>query len=320
MKVKQIFDLAIKKGIKADPRGEKGVEEYLENVKKEFDNCKPKDEKYLDHERLVNPYMDSRIHNDDGKTEVKRVLVGIDIDEAEILLATQLSERGKNIDLAISHHPIGYGLAHLHSVMDMQVEIFVKAGVPVHVAEKLMEKRISEVSRGIHPINHYRATDMAKLLNVNLINTHTTADNLVSEFLENHFATRKPKLIGDMIDSLLEIPEYEEAKKRGAGPSLFTGNLKHRVGKYLVEMTGGTSPSDDIYKELSRYGISTTVGMHMGDSAKKKASEHHMNVVIAGHMASDSLGMNLFLDELEKEGIEITPCSGLIRVSRVNKK
>jgi len=29
------------------------------------------------------------------------------------------------------------------------------------------------------------------------------------------------------------------------------------------------------------------------------------------------LGMNIFLDELEKKGIEIVPCSGLIRVSRI---
>jgi polysaccharide deacetylase 2 family uncharacterized protein YibQ len=44
-----------------------------------------------------------------------------------------------------------------------------------------------------------------------------------------------------------------------------------------------------------------------------------MNIVIAGHMSSDSLGMNLWLDELEKRGIEIVPCGGLIRVSRVKK-
>jgi len=38
--------------------------------------------------------------------------------------------------------------------------------------------------------------------------------------------------------------------------------------------------------------------------------------VIAGHISSDSLGVNLLLDELEKKGIEIIPCSGLIRISR----
>jgi len=47
------------------------------------------------------------------------------------------------------------------------------------------------------------------------------------------------------------------------------------------------------------------------------AREAHLNVVVAGHCPSDSLGMNLFLDELEKRGIEIITCSGLIRVSRI---
>jgi len=33
-------------------------------------------------------------------------------------------------------------------------------------------------------------------------------------------------------------------------------------------------------------------------------------------MAADSIGANLYLDELEKKGIEVVPCSGLIRVKR----
>jgi len=45
-----------------------------------------------------------------------------------------------------------------------------------------------------------------------------------------------------------------------------------------------------------------------------------LNVVIPGHISSDSLGVNLFLDELEKRGIKIIPCSGLIRVSRNKNK
>ena len=58
----------------------------------------------------------------------------------------------------------------------------------------------------------------------------------------------------------------------------------------------------------------------MRDDSREKANEYHMNVLIAGHMSSDSLGMNLYLDELEKKGIEIVPCGGLIRVSRTKKK
>ncbi len=319
MTVKQIFDLALKMGTKADPRGPKGVQDYLDRVKKEYENMKPNDKKYFNKESLENPYSDSHIHAQNGKNDVKRVMAGIDIDASEILVASQLGERGRQIDLMIAHHPVGAGLASLHVVMDMQIDIFVKAGVPVHIAEKIMEERIKEVGRGVHPTNHDRVVDVAKLLKVNLINTHTMTDNLVTDFLNKHLAKRKPKTVGDMLEVLLEIPEYQEAKKKGSGPRLFAGSPNHRVGNYLVEMTGGTNPSEKIYKELSQFGISTVVGMNMRDVGREKASEHHMNVVIAGHMASDSLGMNLFLDELEKKGIDVVPCSGLIRVSRVKK-
>jgi hypothetical protein len=56
--------------------------------------------------------------------------------------------------------------------------------------------------------------------------------------------------------------------------------------------------------------------MHLSEEHRKEAEAANINVVIAGHISSDSLGVNLFLDVLEKQGIEIVPCSGLIRVSR----
>lgn len=316
MKVKQVFELGLKMGIKADPRGVKGVEEYLAQVKKDYAELKPKDKKYFDKSRLTNPYNDSAIHVDDGKTQVKRVMVGIDIDEEEILLASQLNERKQKIDLVISHHPLGKSLADLHGTMDMLTDVYEQIGIPVHVAEKVNEERMKEVGRGVHPINHYKIVDITKLLQINFINTHTFTDNLVQNFLDKYLAKKKPKTIGQLVDYLLEIPEYHEAKKRGAGPNIYAGDPKRRVGKYFVDMTGGTSPSEKIYKELSTYGISTIISMHLHEDSTKKATKHNINVVIAGHIASDSLGMNLFLDELEKKGIEIVPCGGLIRVKR----
>ena len=38
--------------------------------------------------------------------------------------------------------------------------------------------------------------------------------------------------------------------------------------------------------------------MHISDEHKKEAEKHHINVVIAGHIASDNLGMNLLLDSV----------------------
>lgn len=318
MNIQQIYDLALKMGMNADYRGEKGIKRYLARIKKQYQSLPIEEKKYFDQTKLVDPYADSSIHLvDKSETEVKIILAGIDIGVGEVMLATQLQERGNGIDLVLGHHPIGKPLAELSEVMDLQVDALVDLGVPVHVAEHLMAERISEVGRSTHAANHYREIDAARLMKINLMNTHTLTDNLVQEFLTNYLKKKRPETVGEVINVLLEIPEYVEAKKRGAGPKITFGRPENRLGKFVVEMTGGTSPSDKIYQEISKAGVSTVIGMHMNDKGFIEAKGAFLNVIIAGHIASDSLGMNLFLDELEKKGIKIIPCSGLIRVSRV---
>jgi len=122
------------------------------------------------------------------------------------------------------------------------------------------------------------------------------------------------------MNSLKEIPEYKTAVKIGAGPKIFVGDPERRCGKIAVsEITGGTEGSPKLYEKMAQAGIGTIIGMHMREESKKEAEAANINVVIAGHISSDSLGMNLFLDELEKRGVEIIPCSGLIRISRTKK-
>jgi hypothetical protein len=80
---------------------------------------------------LVNPYSDSNIqYAPDLKKEIKTVMVGIDIDPAEILLANELNKEGKKIDLVIGQHPMGKSLADLGDVMVIQVDIMENDGIP----------------------------------------------------------------------------------------------------------------------------------------------------------------------------------------------
>lgn len=319
MKVKEIFDLAVKVGIDRDPRGREKVEKILAKRKKEYEELPDKKKKEFDLDKLTNPYSDSAMHYGGFDREVKRVLVGIDIDTAEILLAKELERQDKKIDLVIAHHPEGKALASLHEVMDMQTDVLARAGVPENIAEKTLEERLAQVSRSVSPSNHYKAVDAAKLLDIPFISFHTPSDNCVWNFLDSYLADKKPETVGEILEALKEIPEYAEAVKMNAGPTLFVGSEKHRVGKMIVDMTGGTSGSEKIYERMSQYGLGTVVTMHMQEKHRDEAMKHYINVVIAGHVSSDSLGMNLVLDELEKRGIEIIPCSGLIRYSR-NKK
>ncbi|MBI2450241.1 MAG: Nif3-like dinuclear metal center hexameric protein [Candidatus Nealsonbacteria bacterium] len=314
MRTQDIYNLAIKMGIDSDLRGREAVEKLLSRKKEQYDNLAAAKKEEFDKEALENPYLDSRIYNIADDKEIKKVLVGIDIEPAEILIAKELG----GIDLIIAHHPLGKGLANLHEVMDMQCEIFSLYGVPINVAEGLMREKISEVARGINAKNHQRTVDAAKLLGFNLMNAHTPCDNLVAKFLKDKIDSAKVERIDDLMKLLKEVPEYKEAMRIGAGPKIFVGSPESRCGKIaLTELTGGTEGSPKLYEKMAQAGIGTVVGMHVSEEHKKEAETANINIVIAGHISSDSIGVNLFLDELEKQGIEIIPCSGLIRVKRI---
>ena len=322
MKTQEIFDLAIKIGIKNDPRGEKEIKEILKENKNDFSELPKSKQAEYDKEKFSNPYSDSRFLNGDKNKIVKRVLVGIDIGTSEVLLVKELERMGKRVDLIIAHHPEGKALADLHEVMDLQTSVLSQSGVPENIAEGIVKEQLENVSRRLAPVNHYKAVDAAKLLNIPMINIHTPADNCVWKFVRDYLDKKKPKKVGQVVDELKLIPEYKKAVELGAGPVIFSGSDKSRAGKIIVSgMTGGTSGkgSEKIYEKMSHYGIGTEIAMHVGDEDRDEAIKHYINIVIAGHIASDSLGLNIIMDELEKKGIEIIPCSGYIRYSRVKK-
>ncbi|NLT94938.1 MAG: NGG1p interacting factor NIF3 [Clostridia bacterium] len=315
MKLKEIYELIVKLGKTADPRGEEVVQ-FIEQKKSEYNELKDEDKKYFDQDKLFNPYSDTRILYGAQDREVKTILAGIDIETGEILLADRLREKGTDIDLVLSHHPEGKALAGLYEVMELQEDMLYNLGVPINVAQGILSSRISEVHRSLLPLNHNRTVDAARILDIPLLCAHTPADNQVQLFLENLFKAKEPRYVGDIIKILLEIPEYEAAAHLGVGPKIIAGSEKKKAGKIFVDMTGGTSGSEKSYEKLADAGIGTIVSMHMGDKHKKEAEKHHINVIIAGHMASDSLGMNLILDELENKGLKIITCSGLVRIKR----
>lgn len=327
MKLRTFFDTAIKLGIQNGPRTPKEIARLLKEVRDDYDKLSDKEKKNFDMESLTNPFLDSRIVHGDPDQKVSIALAGIDVEESEILMAAELNRRagtpgcvlkkGEQIDLLAAHHPVGRGLIDLTKVMNVQADVFVKHGVPVNIAEKLLEPRIRKIARGLSPVNHYRAVDIARLLGFAYVCLHTVADNQVHAFLEKYMEKKKPYYVKDVMDALLELPEFAEAVKRGDGPILAAGLPKSRAGTVAVTgMTGGTEGTDEIYERLAQAGVGTVIEMHMSENHKDKAEKHHLNVIISGHIPSDSLGMNLLLDPLERKGVRIIPCGGMIRIRR----
>jgi len=316
MKLRDIYELAVSAGIDVDPRGREAVAKLLSRERDLFDKLSEKEKTYYDEARLANPYADTRILAGDHDTEVASVLVGVDMETAEILLADRLREKGRRVDLVMSHHPEGPALAALGDVMGVQADIWHRFGVPINVGDQLIGKRAKEVERGLSPINHSRPVDAAKLLGIPYMCVHTPADNHVSTYLQDKFDAAQCERLEDVVELLKDIPEYAHAAKINSGPNIIVGEKKRRAGKVIVMMTGGTGGPEESIEKLAQAGVGTLIEMHLQEKLREKAEQFGLNVVIAGHIASDSLGLNLLLDNLEAKGVEIIPASGLIRVRR----
>ncbi len=303
MKLIEFYNLIIEKGIEKDPRTSKELAKAIKNIRKETG--------------LKHPFADTRILYGDKNTEIRTVMIGIDVGGQELLTAYLLNEKGANIDLVMSHHPSGRALAGLHHVMHVQTDLLRKLGLQTEVVESLMKERIGEVARRVMPGNNERAVDIARLLNIPFMCMHTPADNHVAGFLQKTFDRKKPKKAQDVLKLLKVIPEYKDGISKGAGPKLVAGKPKDKAGKVFVDMTGGTEGSKRIFARLSQAGVKTVVGMHLSEEHLKRAKAEFMNVVIAGHIASDNLGINLLLDDAEKKHhLNIIPCSGFVRIKR----
>lgn len=268
---------------------------------------------------LVKSFEDTAVLYGDPKAKVEKVLVGIDIETGELLLADKIRSR-QGLDLVISHHPEGYAYAQLYKVMSLQIDLLCKMGVAREIAQELLEERQREVQRKILPQNHSRAVDAAKLLDLPFICIHTPADNHVFSYLTKLIKREKPKTVQDIFDILIEIPEYKTAIKEKAGPRIIMGAPERASGKVLVEMTGGTEGSAEAYGNLYKTGVRTLVCMHLSEEHFKKVKDANLNVIIAGHISSDTLGLNLLLDNIEKQvkqKLTVLSCSGFRRVTRI---
>lgn len=261
-------------------------------------------------------YADTAVLYGKPDTQVKKILVGIDIEVGELLLADRIRAR-EGLDLVVSHHPEGSAYASFYEVMRLQVDLLIRAGISRKVAEELLEERMSEVERRVMPCNHMRSVDAARLLGLPFMCVHTPADNHAAGFIQRLLNKERPKTVGDIIGLLKGIPEYKKAAQETSGPRVILGSFRRPAGKIFLEMTGGTEGPRDVFDKLYKTGIRTLVCMHLSEEHFKKVKDANLNVVIAGHISSDNLGLNLLLDKIEQEEkLEIIECSGFRRIRR----
>ena len=243
-------------------------------------------------------------------SNIKRVLMGVDMDTSELLLAKELG-----FDCVVTHHPRNINVDML-KVMDRHILKLEELGIPRNRSQKLLAERREELGYARHVSNSRRTESAAKLLNMPFMSIHTPADIIgeeyVQKFLDDKFAGKPETKVQDVVDALEEIGEYKNSLRK---PAIRVGAKDSYAGKIYVLMSGLTGPGPDILKAYFDAGVGTLVMMHIPQKDVKPLKEQKIgNVLIAGHMSSDSLGLNRIAKKWNESGVEVTMMSGIIEV------
>jgi hypothetical protein len=260
-------------------------------------------------------YSDSMIIHGDRERQIEDVYIAVDAGVPEILVVNELKKQGKKIGGIIVHHPAGEGYYRLAEMAILQKYNWIRHGVDTKKADNIYKKMMREEGSAIRAGNHLRTGSAAGLLDIPVICLHTPLDNIVQVFFEGIVNKNDFSTTGDMIGFIRGLPECRAASSNGDGPYI-AGSSKAAPGKIMVDMTGGIDPDPSIFPLLKKAGINTLVSMHYSQDNMKALKKDNMNAVITGHMASDSIGLNIYCDMLEEMGIGIVCGPGFYRHKR----
>ena len=239
-----------------------------------------------------------------GKS-ITRVLFGIDIGTAELLLAQQL-----NCDCVISHHPLGNNaVIRFHEIIDIHAEIMIRNGVPKDEADASVENLKNTLKITNHARNYTHLPSIAKKMKMPLMNIHNPLDEIGRRIMQETIDNARPERAKDVIEALYTLPEFQKALTK-IEPVI--GGEGGDARKTVVAHGAGTNGGYKIAKTYFAHGI-CVVYIHLRPADYAKLKHEEGTLIVSGHITSDSVGINPFIDALKEEGMEVVTISGIYR-------
>jgi putative NIF3 family GTP cyclohydrolase 1 type 2 len=240
---------------------------------------------------------DSEIHVKGRK--LRRVLVAIDVGVGELLLAKEL-----NCDGVIAHHPAG-GRAQLegYKVFLRHIEQMRAAGVPAEVAREAVKNKYRVLDIQHHPENYDQVPSAAKKLGLPLLTIHSPCDEIGRRMIvQATNSLDRDATVRQLVSKIGAFPEFRSAKTR---IEVRLGSPNRKAAKIVISHACYTNGGYDVAKAYFQHGVGTLSYIHISEpDLTKLASENFANLIVLGHIASDWLGINRLLRELEKNDIE----------------
>ena len=243
-------------------------------------------------------------------SNLERIMFGIDIGPADLLLARELE-----CDAVIAHHPAGgESTLRFPEVLHKQIDFMVTHGVAEAAARAAAQPLITRATMSAHAANHDHTPSFARHIRMPFLNLHLPLDELgrriIVEAIDDHLVTldRAP-VVQDAIDALMTLPEYQRAPTRIMVP---VGALDNPLGRIAVVHGAGTNGGARIAATYFEAGVGTVLYIHCAGPEVAALQEiGGGNLIVAGHIASDLVGINRYVSAVEALGVEVVRISGL---------
>ncbi|TMI29682.1 hypothetical protein E6H27_08105 [Candidatus Bathyarchaeota archaeon] len=240
---------------------------------------------------------DSEVHVKGRR--IRKVLIAIDVGIAELLLARNLG-----CDAVIAHHPAG-GKARIdgYKVFLRHIDQLKEAGVPEDTARKAVQPKLRLLELQHHPDNYDQTPSAARKLRMPLVSIHSPCDEIGRTMIQNALkGVDENSAVKDVVSRIAGFPEFRKAASK---IEVRLGSPKNRTGKIMISHAAYTNGGYEVARTYFQNGIGTLSYIHIAEpDLTRLANEASGNLIVLGHIASDWLGINRLLRELEKRGVE----------------
>ena len=122
----------------------------------------------------------------------------------------------------------------------------------------------------------------------------------------------KSATVKELVKRIDKFPEFHEAE---TAIQVRLGSPRNRAGRVTISHACYTNGGFDVAKAYFDHGTDTLSYIHVSEPDLTKLASEGLkgNLIVLGHIASDWLGLNRLLRELEKSDVEFVSTTDLTR-------
>ncbi len=239
---------------------------------------------------------------------LRRLLFGLDIGVAELLMARNLGYDG-----VIAHHPLGVAY-RAWRVFARHVELLRGAGVPEEAARAAVAPKLETLRLGGVVANYEQVPQAARLLEMPLLNIHAPLDEVgrqrMQRVVDAALATQPQASVADVARALGALPAAERAPTE---IQVLLGDPEAPAGRVLVAHGALTNGGYHVARACFEHGIDTVVYIHIAVSDLERLRAHEEGqLIVTGHLVGDAVGIAPYIAALRERELRVDVLSDVL--------